>query len=69
MAAEQTGATKRRAWHKLLIGIDAHGGEIVAFDLTDMDVDEAASRTDAGSDRSSTSLIHERWHLWQPRRV
>src|ERR1022692_4291823 len=31
----------RRAWRKLHIGIDAGNGEIVAFDLTDKDVDDA----------------------------
>ena len=34
-------ASKRRSWHKLHIGIDADSGEIVAFDLTDKDVDDA----------------------------
>ena len=33
---------KRRAWRKLHIGIDADSGEIVAFDLTDKDVDDAS---------------------------
>ena len=42
MAAEKHAATKRRAWRNLHIGIDAHGGEIVAFDLTDKDNDDAA---------------------------
>jgi hypothetical protein len=32
---EKHGTTKRRAWRKLHIGIDAGNGEIVAFDLTD----------------------------------
>jgi len=32
---EKHGRTKRRAWRKLHIGIDAGNGEIVAFDLTD----------------------------------
>ena len=32
---EKHGTGKRRAWRKLHIGIDADGGEIVAFDLTD----------------------------------
>jgi hypothetical protein len=39
---EKHGRTKRRAWHKLHIGIDAGNGEIVAFDLTDKDVDDAS---------------------------
>ncbi|MGO8710860.1 MAG: transposase, partial [Rhizomicrobium sp.] len=34
---EKHGTTKRRAWRKLHIGIDAGNGEIVAFDLTDKD--------------------------------
>ena len=33
---------KRRAWRKFHIGIDANNGEIVAFDLTDKDVDDAS---------------------------
>ena len=36
------GATKRRAWRKLHIGVDAGNGEIVAFDLTDKDVEDAS---------------------------
>jgi hypothetical protein len=39
---EKHGTTKRRAWRKLHIGIDAGSGEIVAFDLTDKDVDDAS---------------------------
>jgi len=39
---EKHGATKRRAWRKLHIGIDADSGEIVAFDLTDKAVDDAS---------------------------
>ncbi len=39
---EKHGTTKRRAWRKLHIGIDAGNGEIVAFDLTDKDVDDAS---------------------------
>jgi hypothetical protein len=39
---EKHGTTKRRAWRKLHIGIDADSGEIVAFDLTDKDVDDAS---------------------------
>jgi hypothetical protein len=39
---EKHGATKRRAWRKLHIGIDVASGEIVAFDLTDKDVDDAS---------------------------
>src|ERR1019366_6249022 len=38
---EKHGTTKRRAWRKLHIGIDAGNGEIVAFDLTDKHVDDA----------------------------
>jgi hypothetical protein len=36
------GATKRRAWRELHIGMDAGNREIVAFDLTDRDVDDAS---------------------------
>ena len=39
---EKHGTAKRRAWRKLHIGIDADSGEIVAFDLTDKDVDDAS---------------------------
>jgi hypothetical protein len=39
---EKHGTTKRRAWRKLHIGIDAGTGEIIAFDLTDKDVDDAS---------------------------
>jgi Transposase DDE domain len=39
---EKHGTTKRRAWRKLHIGIDADSGEIIAFDLTDKDVDDAS---------------------------
>jgi len=37
---EKHGTAKRRAWRKLHVGVDANGGEIVAFDLTDKDVDD-----------------------------
>ena len=39
---EKHGTTKRRAWRKLHIGIDADSGEIVASDLTHKDVDDAS---------------------------
>ena len=39
---EKHGTAKRRAWRKLHIGIDAGSGEIVAFDLTNKDVDDAS---------------------------
>jgi len=39
---EKHGTAKRRAWRKLHIGIDAGTGEIVAFDLTNKDVDDAS---------------------------
>jgi hypothetical protein len=39
---EKHGTVKRRAWRKLHIGIDVSSGEIVAFDLTDKDVDDAS---------------------------
>lgn len=39
---EKHGTAKRRSWRKLHIGIDAGSGEIVAFDLTDKDVDDAS---------------------------
>jgi hypothetical protein len=37
---EKHGTAKRRAWRKLLIGIDAGNGEIVAFDLANKDGDD-----------------------------
>jgi IS5 family transposase len=40
--SEKHGASRRRAWRKLHIDVDAGNGEIVAFDLTDKDVDDAA---------------------------
>jgi len=66
---EKHGTTKRRAWRKLHIGIDAGNGEIVAFDLTDKDVDDtshvptlldqltqdpASFRADGAYDRAAT---------------
>ena len=39
--SEKHGTIKRRAWRKLHIGLDAATGEIVCFDLTDKDVDDA----------------------------
>jgi hypothetical protein len=39
---EKHGTAKRRSWRKLHIGIDADSDEIVAFDLTDKDVDDAS---------------------------
>ena len=38
---EKQGTAKRRSWRKLHIGIEADSGEIVAFDLTEKDVDDA----------------------------
>jgi hypothetical protein len=38
---EKHGTAKRRSWRKLHIGHDADSGEIVAFDLTDKDDDDA----------------------------
>jgi NAD(P)-dependent dehydrogenase (short-subunit alcohol dehydrogenase family) len=35
-------AVDRRSWRKLHIGIDAGSGEIVAIELTEKDVDDAA---------------------------
>jgi hypothetical protein len=39
---EKHGKIKRRAWRKLHIGIDAGDGDVVAFDLTNKDVDDAS---------------------------
>ena len=38
---EKHGATRRRSWSKLHIGLDANTGEIVCFALTAKDVDDA----------------------------
>ncbi|MCW2239657.1 hypothetical protein M2351_004287 [Azospirillum canadense] len=40
--AEKHGTRRRRAWRKLLIGLDAATGRIVAATLTDHDVDDAS---------------------------
>jgi hypothetical protein len=40
--SEKHGTSKRRSWRKLHIGIDADSDEIVTFDLTDKDVDDAS---------------------------
>src|SRR6202047_5201389 len=42
---EKHGTSRRRSWRKLHIGIDAGSGDIVAIELTEKDVDDAA-RTD-----------------------
>jgi hypothetical protein len=39
---EKRGTSKRRSWRKLHIGIDADSDQIVAFDLTEKDVDDAS---------------------------
>jgi len=39
---EKHGTSKRRSWRKLHIGIDADSDEIVAFDLTDKEIDDAS---------------------------
>jgi len=39
---EKHGTTKRRAWHKLHIGLDAVSGEIVASTLTGRDIDDGS---------------------------
>ena len=39
---EKRGTSKRRSWRKLRIGIDSDSDEIVAFDLTDKEVDDAS---------------------------
>jgi hypothetical protein len=49
---EKHGTSRRRSWRKLRIGIDAGTGEIVAIELTEKDVDDAA-RTDAPLDQIS----------------
>ena len=59
---EKHGTTKRRAWRKLHIGIDAGNGEIVAFDLTDKDVDDA-------SHVPGSCFLHGRRRLRQGRNI
>ena len=49
---EKHGTSRRRSWRKLHIGIDAGSGEIVAIELTEKDVDDAA-RTGALLDQVS----------------
>jgi hypothetical protein len=39
---EKHGTSRRRSWRRLHIGIDAGSGEIVAIELTEKDVDDAA---------------------------
>jgi len=39
---EKHGTSKRRSWRKLHVGIDADNGQIVAFDLTDKEIDDAS---------------------------
>jgi hypothetical protein len=47
---EKHGTSRRRSWRKLHMGIDAGSGEIVAIELTEKDVDDAA-RTGARLDQ------------------
>jgi Transposase DDE domain len=56
---EKHGTAKRRAWRKLHIGLDANSGEIVAFDLTDEDVDDASH-----VELLLEQLVETRAHLW-----
>jgi hypothetical protein len=39
---EKRGTSKRRSWRKLHVRIDAHNGQIVAFNLTDKEIDDAS---------------------------
>ena len=39
---EKHGTSKRRTWRKIHVGIDADNGQIVAFDLTDKEIDDAS---------------------------
>ena len=39
---EKHGTSKRRSWRKFHVGIDADNGQIVAFDLTDKEIDDAS---------------------------
>jgi IS5 family transposase len=40
---EKHGASRRRSWRKLHIGVDADSGEIVAVEVTRKDIDDAAT--------------------------
>jgi len=63
---EKHGTTKRRAWRKLHIGIDADSGEIGAFDLTDKDVDDALHvRAPIGSTDAGSRFLDGQWRLRQ----
>jgi hypothetical protein len=52
---EKHGASRRRSWRKLHIGVDAGSGEIVAIELTRKDIDDAA-RTEALLDQITDPL-------------
>ena len=52
---EKHGMSRRRSWRKLHIGVDAESGEIVAIDLTQKDVDDAA-QTEALLDQITDPL-------------
>jgi hypothetical protein len=52
---EKHGTSRRRSWRRLHIGIDAGSGEIVAIELTEKDVDDAA-RTGALLDQVSDPI-------------
>ena len=39
---EKHGTSKRQTWRKLHVGIDADNGQIVTFDLTDKDIEDAS---------------------------
>jgi Transposase DDE domain len=63
---EKHGATQRRAWRRLHIGMDGASGEIVAFDLTDKDVDDASHVPRAiGSTDAGSRFFHGRWRIRQ----
>ena len=52
---EKHGTSRRRSWRKSHIGIDSGSGEIVAIELTEKDVDDAA-RTGALLDQVSDPI-------------
>lgn len=52
---EKHGASRRRSWRKLHIGIDGDSGEIVAIELTKRDIDDG-SRTGALLDELTDRL-------------
>jgi Transposase DDE domain len=58
---EKHGASRRRSWRKLHIGVDADSGEIVAVEVTRKDIDDAATVDTLRANRRSHCLVYRRW--------